>query len=603
MPVGYTGSLWVTGSVYVNGLELNSLSASYAVTSSYGPNDIVSASNGLTRTGSSVELGGNLYRNTFVTGTLDGTIDPFFPVGTGLTTTLAGFRNAIQVIERDSLGRIYIASNINHYYYNGIYSPSITRLFPDGTIDTSFNTGDGFKSGSSTLFGILPNGLKIEPGTDKIYVAGRFDYYSGSSVGRGIIRLNTDGTIDTTFNPGSGLSGNFQVNDRPRALGVELDLNGKIYVYGNFTTYSGSSVGPCIVRLNTDGTIDTGFNNDVGNLLPGYLGTSILYSKLEPKTNKLYVSGWITSYSGSSVSGLVKVNPDGTVDNTFISYPGLGPSRQANGTFNPTGYFTTIKNQIAIDKNLNAYLIGGFLSWNGTSSNGIIKINSSGSVDTSFNYGLGLQQPGLANNYDPVGINTLPYLDRYDRLVLLSGVGSVRLYSGSIVSGSVRIFSNGTIDPTFVTGSIRISGSSGNPFYGTYLESYDQRFLYIGSNANEQVRGKSFPSQSGVFILNIADPELSFTKTQLAYDTDYSQFYTSRSLVDKGYVDTRLTGSFYVTGGLQLTGSLSATDFVSFTTYDPLPSISVPTGSIASSGSGVDNKAYYWNGDTWTALF
>lgn len=54
---------------------------------------------------------------------------------------------------------------------------------------------------------------------------------------------------------------------------------------------------------------------------------------------------------------------------------------------------------------------------------------------------------------------------------------------------------------------------------------------------------------------------------------------------------------------LDVSGSIGLSDVLVLATRDPLPTLNVPTGSIMSSGSNADNKPYYWNGATWTALF
>jgi hypothetical protein len=51
------------------------------------------------------------------------------------------------------------------------------------------------------------------------------------------------------------------------------------------------------------------------------------------------------------------------------------------------------------------------------------------------------------------------------------------------------------------------------------------------------------------------------------------------------------------------TGSMTIGKILTLAISDPLPTVSVPTGSFAVSGSGANNKPYYWNGSTWTPLF
>src|SRR5207244_12248763 len=92
----------------------------------------------------------------------------------------------------------------------------------------------------------------------KITVAERFTHLgrggNATFVRNRIARLNPDGTLDMTFNPGA--------NDRISAIALQPD--GKILVGGNFTTCGGGGSGTiprnCIARLNPDGTIGAGLD-------------------------------------------------------------------------------------------------------------------------------------------------------------------------------------------------------------------------------------------------------------------------------------------------------------------------------------------------------
>jgi hypothetical protein len=61
-----------------------------------------------------------------------------------------------------------------------------------------------------------------------------------------------DGTRDTSFNVGTGLDGAVSTN------GITIGSNGIIYCLGSFTTYSGSN-SRGIVAINSDGTINQTF--------------------------------------------------------------------------------------------------------------------------------------------------------------------------------------------------------------------------------------------------------------------------------------------------------------------------------------------------------
>ncbi len=85
----------------------------------------------------------------------------------------------------------------------------------------------------------------------KIIAGGNFTTYSGSSINR-IARLNSNGTLDTSFNVGTGLDA------QPSANGITIAADGTIYCLGSFTTYSGSN-SRGIVAINPNGTINQTF--------------------------------------------------------------------------------------------------------------------------------------------------------------------------------------------------------------------------------------------------------------------------------------------------------------------------------------------------------
>lgn len=102
----------------------------------------------------------------------------------------------------------------------------IGRLNPDGTLDTGFDPGANF----SVL------GLALQ--TDgRILVAGSFTTLGGGGTGntpRNFIgRLNSDGTVDASFNPGANAA----------VRGIALETDGKIVVGGDFTTLGGGGAG------------------------------------------------------------------------------------------------------------------------------------------------------------------------------------------------------------------------------------------------------------------------------------------------------------------------------------------------------------------------
>ena len=86
-------------------------------------------------------------------------------------------------------------------------------------------------------------------GSGDIYVGGPFTSYNGITINR-IARLNSDGSLDTGFTPtGTGLNSSVQ------SLALATDGSGDIYVGGDFLSYA-EQIYNFIVRLKTTGAID-----------------------------------------------------------------------------------------------------------------------------------------------------------------------------------------------------------------------------------------------------------------------------------------------------------------------------------------------------------
>lgn len=139
--------------------------------------------------------------------------------------------------------------------YNGTVAGHIVRLMQDGTIDTGFNTILGADAAIDTIL-IQPDG--------KIVLGGRFNMFNGIGYSR-LIRLNSDGSIDNSFSVGTGFDKN--------VYALDLQSDGKIIVGGSFLNYNGVSK-KRILRLYPNGTLDTTFesgtgfsNGDVRNIL------------------------------------------------------------------------------------------------------------------------------------------------------------------------------------------------------------------------------------------------------------------------------------------------------------------------------------------------
>ena len=137
-------------------------------------------------------------------------------------------------------GRILLGGNFSSV--DGISRQDVARLNSDGSVDTTF-ADPGIMGGSVSCLTATPQG--------KVVVCGSFTSINGYSR-NGIARLNSDGTLDMTFNPGLGVqSGSIDA--------VVTQTNAEVLLAGSLHKVNGTNVAS-IVRLNADGGLDLGFN-------------------------------------------------------------------------------------------------------------------------------------------------------------------------------------------------------------------------------------------------------------------------------------------------------------------------------------------------------
>jgi uncharacterized delta-60 repeat protein len=247
-----------------------------------------------------------------------------------------GFNDQPEDAKEDSSGKIVMVGRFTTY--RGQSFNRIVRLNSDASIDNTFNVGSGFNNGVASL-AIQPDG--------KIIVGGVFTSYNGTPA-NGIIRLNSDGTVDNSFNSGTGFN--------ETVWEIYLQSDNKILVGGSFTQYNGNSYNR-VIRLNPDGSVDNSFT--IGS---GFNGVVYTFSELSGGT--IMAVGAFTSYSGATNNRIVRLNSNGTIDNTFNSGSG----------FDDDVY------SIIVDDSGKMVVVGGFSEYNGILSNRIVRLNNDGTI-------------------------------------------------------------------------------------------------------------------------------------------------------------------------------------------------------------------------------
>ncbi len=248
----------------------------------------------------------------------------------------------------------------------------------------------------------------------KILIGGSFDSYDDIPRSS-IARLNSDGTLDTSFNPGTGANGSVYT--------IALQPDGKILIGGYFTTYNGTPR-KYIARLNPDGSLDETFDPGTGTE-----GTNPYINSIDIQPNgKILIGGRFTAYNGTPRKYIARLNPDGSLDETFD--PGTG----TEGT-NP--YI----NSIDIQPNGKILIGGEFTAYNGIPRNSIARLNSDGSLDISFKPRVRYEDGNRTSS-----INT-----QADGKILIGG--RIYTYDDDKEISLARLNSDGTLDTTFDPGT------------------------------------------------------------------------------------------------------------------------------------------------------
>jgi uncharacterized delta-60 repeat protein len=334
--------------------------------------------------------------------TTDGTVDAGLPSG-------SGFNAEVRAVALPPGGDVYAVGTFTNY--NGTTANNIVRLNSDGTIDAGFNTGIGFAGVGAFAAAMAADG------SGDVYVGGNFTSYHINPV-QNIVRINSDGTIDTVFDTATGFNSVVRAI-APVPAGINVATDGDVYVGGLFTGYKGTPGINRIVRLNSDGTIDAAFNVGTGF-------DADVYTLLVDATGKIYVGGNFQNYNGlTGINRIVRLNPDGTVDAAFDTGTGAD--------------FSVSAIALATDGTGDVFAGGNFSNYRGAAASKMVRINSDGTRDTGFTANLTGEVTALL---PLTGASTDIYVG-----------GRLQFQGATALRHLVRLNADGTHDPGFLAAS------------------------------------------------------------------------------------------------------------------------------------------------------
>ena len=378
---------------------------------------------------------------------LDGTMDGSFQPGTGPN-------NSVRSLALDASGNILLGGSFTQV--NGVSRNRVARLTPTGSLDASYGDPTGANNNVNAM-ALLPGG--------QVLVGGIFTQYSGANTA-GLVRLSAGaGLLDLTFAPVLEARGSI-------AQAVPLP-NGQTLVAGSFTQFNGAVVPGlpnAVRRLNADGTLDAGFvsqapavavsiqavqpngsfyalgtaagSSPTGSTVTRLLASGTLdngftaqtFGGATGSTSSLYfLNGAVGQANGqllvfglfgrygtlTGLSGLVRLNPDGTPDNTF----------------GPTGLPTNGRvSQVVVQPGGKLVVVSNDFN-NGSTT--VVRLNANGTPDNTFSVGTAA---GAGASYS--------VLMQPDGRLLVSG--AFTSFNGqSTPYGLTRLTVNGANDPTF----------------------------------------------------------------------------------------------------------------------------------------------------------
>ena len=312
----------------------------------------------------------------------------------------SGFNDWVRTVHYQPDTKIVIGGEFTAF--TGTAQSRLIRLNSDGSKDTSFNIETGF---NSTLgFGVLS---VAQYGTS-LYVGGGFTTFTGQTNNK-LIRLNSDGSKDTSFNIGTGFNTGNSVNS------IYVQSDNKVLVGGDFITFTGSTQRG-LIRLNTDGSKDTSFDIGTGFSMSTIVSRNI-NSIAQQTDNKLLIGGFFTQYSGIPQGYLIRLNLNGTKDTSFDI--GIG--------------FNSSVRSVVIQPDGKILVGGDFSTFNTVPENGLIRLNTGGTKDNSFYLGAGFN-----NGADIYSINL-----QVDGSLIVTG--NFTSYDGVPANRIVKLSSDGEL--------------------------------------------------------------------------------------------------------------------------------------------------------------
>jgi uncharacterized delta-60 repeat protein/uncharacterized repeat protein (TIGR01451 family) len=308
--------------------------------------------------------------------------------------------------------------------YNTYNRNCIARLNLDGSLDFSFDPHGGANGFINAI---------AQTSSSQFIIGGGFSSYDGTTRNH-IAQLNQDGSLDSSFEPGQGF-------DAPIRSIYPL-TNGQFVVAGDFTSYRGLSCSH-VARLNSDASLDTSFSAPT---ISGLIGATVNSIAVD-SAGRVVLGGDFTSIGTRNLAYLARLNSNGSLDQAFANNLSLGSDGRVYS--------------VAIDNNGRILVVGAFSKLNSTPRSKLLRLNATGTLDTSFDPGTGADNTIYTIN---------PYFDGTNTTIYIGGAFTT--YNGTHRLGFARLFPDGTLDTSFLDAAY-------NQFAGLHRRRFSEPVPFV----------------------------------------------------------------------------------------------------------------------------
>lgn len=302
----------------------------------------------------------------------DGSLDASFGTGGKVTVDFMGQADEASSVLIQADGKIVVGGKT----FDGTDEDfALIRLNTNGTMDNTFG-GMGymvtnFFGGDESITGLA---LQAD---QKIVACGNI--FNGTK-DFAVARYTTAGLLDITFDGDGKVTTDFAGSNEV-CHGIALQPDGKIVLTG--ATYVGANSDFGLIRYNTDGSLDIGFDGD-GKVITDIANDHDSGIDLVVKDGtKLVVVGNSVVAVDKTSFAILQYNLDGTLDNTF-STDGIFVTGVE--TYTGVGYTDETAHKVAVQSD-GKLVVGGYSHFNYTNYNfALVRVNADGSLDTSFDF-------------------------------------------------------------------------------------------------------------------------------------------------------------------------------------------------------------------------